>query len=288
MPPPPEAPTFEDVPLVQLPDTAEEVEAMVNCFYDPSRLYHEDVVPVSPFWRAAMHMATKYMISVIRDRIVENLEKQWPSTLQAWVALKANKRCLEEEWEPEELDAYYDDVVPEPASAIRFARDFGVPSILPAAFYALSLIDPRDDWDTCRGPGPYDADTLRQGGRSARWHLLGPSDYRGLLIGIPGLWNQFMDFATWAERDKYSIYGRFKHCPCVYTTSKMTHSDVRRHGVLLCLGEVSVLAPDAILKDMYHEDVCETCRERISKTATERMEEIWSKLGAMFMLDRAS
>ncbi|TFK48999.1 hypothetical protein OE88DRAFT_451274 [Heliocybe sulcata] len=287
MPSPPEAPTYEGAPLVHLPDTAEEIEAMVHCFYDPGRLYHEDVDPASPFWRDAMHMATKYIISSIRARIVASLEKQWPRTLQEWIAHEARKRFLYEEWvRRDDEGRFYDDLVPEPASAIRFARDFDVPSILPAAFYDLLLIDPKNDWDTCRrrGPAQEPSSPLKDGDRTARWDLLSALDFRALMAGREKLWQRFLEFEHSTEMDRHSKYGQAKSCPCVYATTATRHEWVRTSGVLQYFVRVADTAADGS-GPAYDIQACKPCYRRIGERARSMREKVWDELAAMFTVD---
>ncbi|KAH7102982.1 hypothetical protein BKA62DRAFT_655587 [Auriculariales sp. MPI-PUGE-AT-0066] len=75
-----------------------------------------------------LRISTKYAVSSLRDRIIEILEDDWPSSLEAW---NANERITRLRMETLDLR----DCFPEPASIIRLARDCNVPSLLPAAFY---------------------------------------------------------------------------------------------------------------------------------------------------------
>ncbi len=67
--------------------------------------------------------------------------------------------------------------VPEPASAIHFALEFGCAEILPAAFYQLARSDVAMDWDN---PTSYTAswDT------PVRWSLLAVPDLLRCLLGL--------------------------------------------------------------------------------------------------------
>ena len=60
--------------------------------------------------------------------------------------------------------------VPEPASAIRFAVEFGCPSIFPSAFYQLVRTDVSSDWDD---PRLYVGRSVL----SVRWTLLEGQDF---------------------------------------------------------------------------------------------------------------
>lgn len=121
-----------------------------------------------------MALATKYDFSDLRLRIVRHFQQEWPTsahTWEAWVKQSDAQLILNNK-------SRYDhphDVVnlhwPEPASAIHFARAFDIPSVLPAAFYRLSLIQTEIDWDRYdQLDFPYDDRLV------ARWSLLNAED----------------------------------------------------------------------------------------------------------------
>lgn len=79
-----------------------------------------------------------------------------------------------------------DEILPEPASAIRLARDCDIPSILPAAFYHLSRLGIEHEWDRARRtPGEYTEFSQYYGPkqRTAHWSLLDGDDMRRVLRG---------------------------------------------------------------------------------------------------------
>ena len=87
-----------------------------------------------------------------RSRIVRHFEADWPRTLAEWDRLEAEIDYMMEEHQDDKNEDYYgrvdglflDQRLPEPAAAIRLALEFGIPSILPAAFYTLAQTTP--DW----------------------------------------------------------------------------------------------------------------------------------------------
>lgn len=68
-------------------------------------------------------------------------------------------------------------VLAEPAAAIKFAHDFDVPAVLPAAFYRLAITDPGDNWTS----GRTSADPPEVG--SARWDCLDAPTFMRLMRG---------------------------------------------------------------------------------------------------------
>ena len=93
--------------------------------------------------QGALKLAMKYECDALRHRIVSSLEADWPQTLAQWDARRAEAVLLRSEHSLQLTGRvnglYLDDRLPEPASAIRLASDYGIPSILPAAFYTLAI-----------------------------------------------------------------------------------------------------------------------------------------------------
>ena len=132
----------------------------------------------------ALKLAMKYECDALRHRIVSSLEADWPQTLAQWDARRSEAVILRSEHSLQLTGKvnglYLDDRLPEPASAIRIASDYGIPSILPAAFYTLALLSTDADWDAFRAnPGKH----LRFGARTARWRLLDKRDLMRLVHG---------------------------------------------------------------------------------------------------------
>lgn len=133
--------------------------------------------------RGVLKLAMKYQVDLIRTRIVQHLEEQWPTSPLAWLRLCNDEKLYNEDcmrYLTLKDGEYAEDNFPEPASAIRLARDFDIPSILPAAYLKLLYADPILDWDVIRKK----KDTSH--GRmihSARWSLLDQTDMLRLVQG---------------------------------------------------------------------------------------------------------
>lgn len=193
---------YDGVPLVRMPDGAEEVESLLQV------LYHEwcpkllimfccikadrisSILPVKRLdpstpssVKQVLTLANKYGMETLRERIVVHIEGDWPQSLWQWDSLEHEIREMAINCDE---DDNLDDYLPEPASAIRLARDCNIPSILPSAFYHLSRISVYHDLhearlggyrETCFHHDTYDYQ------RSADWNLLSSSDYNCLLKG---------------------------------------------------------------------------------------------------------
>lgn len=96
-----------------------------------------------------------------------------------------------------EIDGLFlDDRLPEPVSAIRVARMYEVPKVLPAAYYALYCINStRADWNECRGGGQANHNPwfLRGGNRTARWDMVDIVDMKRLVRLQEIMLNQYLE-----------------------------------------------------------------------------------------------
>lgn len=136
-------------------------------------------------------LANKYQVDSIRRRIVEHLEADWPQSALAWERLEAEVEVMSTRFYDQHSSTVVDglpldDALPEPASAIRLARECNIPSILPAAFYHLSRLSIEDDWDRVRKtPGDLTEYSQLRGPeqRTAHWSLLDGDDMRRVLRG---------------------------------------------------------------------------------------------------------
>ncbi|OBZ79828.1 hypothetical protein A0H81_01512 [Grifola frondosa] len=176
---------YDGVPHVQMPDSAEDLASFLGVFYDPLGTAYKRFDPNTPVLvEGTLKLAMKYECDALRARIVENLEADWPQTLAQWDARRSESILVRSEHSMQLTGKvnglYLDDRLPEPASAIRIASDYYIPSILPAAFYQLALLSTDADWDAYRAnPGKH----LRFGARTARWRLLDKRDLMRLVHG---------------------------------------------------------------------------------------------------------
>ncbi|KAI0756246.1 hypothetical protein C8Q80DRAFT_1243988 [Daedaleopsis nitida] len=182
------AEAYDGVVHVQMPDSAEELASFLNMFYDPLGTAYKRFDPNTPVLvDGALKLAMKYESDALRHRIVSSLEADWPQTLAQWDARRAEAVLLRSEHSLQLSGRvnglYLDDRLPEPASAIRVASDYAVPSILPAAFYTLALLSTDADWDAARASPGGASRHLRFGARTARWRLLDKRDLMRLVHG---------------------------------------------------------------------------------------------------------
>lgn len=121
-------------------------------------------------------LADKYAIEKIRQPFASNVEALWPANLKQWDLRERRVEVIQRnnllDPSPTVHLPRQSDLLPEPASAIRFARQFGVSAILPGAFYHLSRMSIPDNWDELERPTS-----------AVRWQLLSAQDLLCLMRG---------------------------------------------------------------------------------------------------------
>ncbi|KAM5546274.1 hypothetical protein V8D89_000400 [Ganoderma adspersum] len=172
--------SYDGLPLVELHgDKPEDLTLLFSCIYEPETL------------------SDKYLLEPLRRQLVAYVVGEWPTTLREWDIQQAEINAIKDaifsvttvdgkEIDPGQL---LSDRIPEPASAIVFAREFGCTKILPpAAFYRFLQISFKADWslrDRASGPDPdpnpnpdvaVDDDGEYAHSPLARWSLLSNDD----------------------------------------------------------------------------------------------------------------
>ncbi|KAG2363388.1 hypothetical protein BDR07DRAFT_1211299, partial [Suillus spraguei] len=182
MPPVEEAETYDDVPLVCLPDNAEEIESLLKAIYLPRSppLYPRLTRCMPRIIYHLLNLSNKYEMNKLRRDIVQQLEADWPTSLAWWDQLEGEIAGLAD------LDSdamgciFSEDPLPDPASAIQLAHECQVPTILPAAFYHLSQLSIRCQLNKS-------SSRCRPWRRTANWGLLTAGDLQCLLLGRESL-----------------------------------------------------------------------------------------------------
>ncbi|TFY61659.1 hypothetical protein EVG20_g6971 [Dentipellis fragilis] len=180
---------YDGAPAVYMPDDANHLQLLLEVLYLGREVPSKRLSPDTPsdVW-PILELCRKYQIDSLRNTIITRLEEDWPPSLDGWDVLDAQIQSMALIWTRDHRDAlrkptqtaeYFDTSVPEPASAIQLAREFDIPSILPAAFYTLSRISIDENWHIM-----HDLDErTSQPTRTARWRDLGPQDFICLLEG---------------------------------------------------------------------------------------------------------
>jgi len=230
--------------------------------------------------RPAMTLAMKYNIISIKDDIVAKMMADWPSSLHEW-----------DDWEYgiQQLQTRYDhfcesirDHVPEPASAIRFALDFHIPAILPAAFYVLSRTDVMHDWYQdgndeykCWGNWRY----------SARWKDLSAQDLLCLIRGqrsMLGCW-QKLDLA-WEKMYPDLPPEVGPECTCSDAKGESTWQKIMS-SVRDC-SDIFHKLKELSSEDAIEGDACGLCKTVMTWAIQRSRRQLWDQLPSVFSLDQ--
>ncbi|KAG2125400.1 hypothetical protein DEU56DRAFT_892620 [Suillus clintonianus] len=212
--------------------------------------------------RGLLNIAQKYQVNQLYEHIVTSIKADWPQTLPRWDFLDDidSQRIFEPKttlpWDPELDD---EQKMSEPAAAIRIAREFDIPEILPAAFYHLARIKISCEYDEVRQKRCPNSE------HAARWGMLTREDMNCLMHGkeeIESIMKNFVDETI------------FRCCHiCEHTLDEVCYMMNYARDPLKVL-----------MRFIGRYELCEACRESLTTRAIIQREDIWSKLPEIFHL----
>jgi hypothetical protein len=221
----------------------------------------------------------------LRQRIVTHVEADWPQSLWQWDRLEAEIHSMVHTW-PEEHGVYVpnvshiDDLLPEPASAIRLARECVIPNILPAAFYHLSRLSIHDDRSSQHAARNDEAADFFcfDGRRTADWTILSSADYICLLKGRAML-AAFSQALFTVPR-----LGNYEHSNdgCVFSEQAAFLVQIRE----ACRRSPDVLETSRryLERESFGDQMCSICVMYIQKELRNFRRSLWTKLPQFFGL----
>ncbi|KAG2028836.1 hypothetical protein BDR03DRAFT_882568 [Suillus americanus] len=274
MPPAREAETYDGVPLVCLPDNAEEIESLLKAIYLPrSPPLYPRLTRCAP--RVIYHLlnlSNKYEMNQLRLEVVHQLEADWPTSLARWDQLEGEIAGLADSDGDSMCSLSTEDPLPDPASAIQLAHECQVPTILPAAFYHLSRLTIR-----CQLDKPSRCKPWR---RTANWGLLTAGDLRRLLLGREGLL-QIADsmLSTGASDVDSQIHWMVDRCR---GSQRIEVMDKIRGE---CQSAPDILATLRGCTAMEELPTCQICRRRIRDRLKQVRHALWTRLPKLFQLE---
>ncbi|KAI0695654.1 hypothetical protein BC835DRAFT_1273080 [Cytidiella melzeri] len=275
---------YEGALHISMPDSAEDLESLLNVLYDPLGTAYKRFCPHTPVLvHGALKLSIKYECEALRSRLVESIEADWPQTLAQWDSRRAETIIARSEHSLRSHGKinglYLDDRLPEPASAIRLASDFDIPSILPAAFYQLASISTDADWDAYRLNATVEGKHLRFGARTARWSLLDKRDLMRLVHGQKLL-------AAYTRSIGTDILG--SRCPRSAKGCSTARSDcwkyLQENAPVSMDDPLDILHDCMSLSDLVTDLPCATCLADITASAEKKRLELWRSLPAFFQL----
>ncbi|GJE95294.1 hypothetical protein PsYK624_114770 [Phanerochaete sordida] len=285
---------YDGAPLVRLSDEARELESALGALYNPSSLAVRRWDPGAPNQlSSAMRIAKKYEIDSIRARVVAALEDSWPRTFADWLRFRGELAALDGTHHyGAGLATRFDDCVPEPASAIRLARDHDIPGILPFAFYTLATIGADHDWDAERAKA---ADVQKPEVRTARWSLLPPDGWQRVLRGRERLMHAVADIVR-SYTDSADLMQSYSSLDCededvCIDAAADIASNWEEHTLNMATVIAHARCPDplALLEKLYNcpvaaQKVCGTCHQKLKKRIRDEQKYIWDCLPDVFAL----
>ncbi|KIP05294.1 hypothetical protein PHLGIDRAFT_161150 [Phlebiopsis gigantea 11061_1 CR5-6] len=262
---------YDGVPLLVLDneDSSDGVASLLEVFYDvsslPRRLAAEQRADLPLQLCGLLDISTRYHVQGVVSTIKDHIRKEWPVTLRGWEV-----RQLEFDSTP-----ILHDVLPEAVSAIQFATEYNIPSILPAAFYLLSITPTNSDW---RDQIP------KSNVSSARWFSLDDSNAVRFAKGRDAMIAFYLDEAAKLDpgQDQYGFNMLSTHprCKCDYSPLllELRLLAVNRH--LDCLRALSILSD----RCKHDHKLCTSCMTRMRTHFQHMRTEIWKKLPDFFIV----
>ncbi|KAG5349301.1 hypothetical protein E4T56_gene11640 [Termitomyces sp. T112] len=134
LPQPQDADFFEGCLYVELHDDPSDIFYFLSALYDG--LYFKSP-HANDFTALAgvLRLSSKYFVEHLRERCLNRLDIDWPSTLAGWDRREQAATDSRGRYVPRES-------CPHPILVIQLALDLGIDSILPAAFYDLARYGP--------------------------------------------------------------------------------------------------------------------------------------------------
>ncbi|KAJ6545093.1 hypothetical protein DFH09DRAFT_927880 [Mycena vulgaris] len=257
LPQPPDQPTVDGCPVIELPDSVEDVECVLKALYDPSVLlfFTQKALPL-PVIASHVRLGRKYDFTNILHSIVERLTFENPTSLEAYFALRTGKA-----YRPTRIvstDALYYDTV-------ALARETNLLSVLPCAYYRV-LISSKPIFDGIpRGDGSL--------------ATLSPSDQRLCSLGRAAILRAQWDIGNtfgWILDDDAAVIGCTDPSACRRKKTSFAHKHVVK-GSILAFPSVDFLDSGPL-------KLCEVCLQDAKPKMIAGCQEMWQLLPTFFEL----
>ncbi|KAJ6561224.1 hypothetical protein DFH09DRAFT_1481764 [Mycena vulgaris] len=276
---------IDDVQLLQVNDPAVDLAVLLRCLYCPGDMPFKIEKPsIDVDLAGLLRICKKYDIADLAASVVQQLKFEWPISLSVWEEHETRVRTLGIALAAAPRGRiggkYLDDHFPEPASIIRLAREFDIPELLPAAFYALSLISPTASYDTFHSPAgrvhPEYAAKLAVLTRSARWPLLASEDLLCLAKGRDQLRSPIALTKIFEKR--VSQRGCSLGCTVLLVALRRLAEDTHDLLGALTYLRLYISKPECAPKMK----ICPSCVEATCKTVAVLRMRIWGSLPEWF------
>ncbi|KAF8216885.1 hypothetical protein K438DRAFT_1658397 [Mycena galopus ATCC 62051] len=252
LPQPPEQPTVEMCPVVELSDHPDDVEYLLKALYIP--IFHCQKVLPFPVVAAFIRLGRKYDFKDIFDSAMARLTSEYPATLEDFDAFPGKSLTIER----------YPGLT---ADIITLAREQNILPVLPWAYYWAVSVSFRNLSELLDGFEKADG---------TRVSLL-PVDLRRCLIGQQKLlMKQFQPGYTfgWARKWEFTGCTSVAQCLALRQVILTYHLDSDRAHFR------ALLKPGALGDYVF----CPSCTRHIHECMTAGRKKIWEELPAIFDL----
>ena len=169
-------------------------------------------------------------------------------------------------------------MLPEPASAIRLARECNIPTILPPAFYHLSRLHPNNQWCEQRS-GDGDVTPCEDFHPSSNWHKLTVPDLLCFICGRTNLAATPMSIQIPRTGEKH--WSDFCQLNSHQRLWELIREECARSTDILATLRRLIESPPLSSVD----GVCFACISAMKVALKEFRQEIWASLSILFELD---
>ncbi|KAF8216743.1 hypothetical protein K438DRAFT_1953648 [Mycena galopus ATCC 62051] len=249
LPQPPDQPTVDGCPVVELPDNATDVEYLLKALYVPTFLSRK-VLPV-PAVGALIRLGHKYDFKDLADLAVARLTSEYPTTLEEYDALTGTLQTI-----TSYHGVYFD--------LVALARENNIVLALPCLYWSVVKTTSLDDLFS----------TIEKADGTVASLL--PIDLRRCVMGQQRLLlKQFLPGYTleWAREWKFHDECRLPS-KCSASREALVRKALERAEVR------ALTVPSRLNKDKF----CPACMRRIEECITAGRKKIWEELPQLFDL----
>lgn len=246
-----------------------------------------------------LKVARKYQVDSIHQFLERQIEDDWPTNCIDWLRRRKDEEAVEapgrivDNVECSMIESY-----PEPASAIKLGIEYGMRSILPAAFYCLAQTHYEREWDqdyndvdpwpyTPHEQLPYDAYPDLNSRRIARWSMVSREVYYCLYLGKQRLSKYIPHMRRFLE-EHIVVDGctRYKKCAVEgdLIDSMITHGrDEDSMDIPMYPDPLDKLI--RVGEKVQESKLCNFCKNNALHALQEATEKLWRELPEIFQID---
>ncbi|KAJ7125101.1 hypothetical protein C8R44DRAFT_131664 [Mycena epipterygia] len=253
LPQPPEQPSVDGCPVVELQDTAVDVQHLLKALYSPTFLTQEKL-PL-PAIAALVRLGRKYDFRELLDKAVERLTFENPTTLEKYDALLDGRRYTTTRI------AYYRGIF---YDIVTLARENNILSVLPCAYYRSLIYHTQED--------SFDGIPRMDGSLAA----LAPIDQRRCVVGRTKLLK--------VQMEPGYPRGRLRSWPNNYDCANILRCTENRLQKYTSYHQLCTLNTYAVQQPKIQRLFCSACQEHIEETVEAGRRKIWEELPGFFDL----